>query len=81
MADDHAQRLHESEGWRRFIPPWWTAGFPLIATVGIAAWRAANAAADRTTTSTFVASLIWPGAAAFAIVALFVWLGWILDID
>lgn len=81
MADDHAESLHESEGWRRFTPPWWTLGFPLIATVGIAAWQAANAGADQTTSSAFLASLLWPGAAAFGIVVLMVWLGWILDID
>ena len=70
-----------SSAWRRFVPPWWTLGFPLLAAAGLAAWRAANAGEDDATLDVFLASLLWPGAAAFAVVLLFVILGWTLDID
>jgi hypothetical protein len=69
-----------AEGWRRFLPPWWTLGFPLLATAGLAAWRAANAG-DDSPSAVFFTSLIWPGAVAFAVVLVFVVLGWALDID
>ncbi len=70
----------EDEGWRRFVPPWWTLGFPLLATIGLAAWQAANAG-DDSTVAVFFTSLIWPGAVAFGVVLVFVILGWALDID
>jgi hypothetical protein len=70
----------ESEGWRRFVPPWWTLGFPLLATAGLAAWQAANAR-DESTLTVFVTSLFWPGAIAFGLVLVFVILGWALEID
>lgn len=76
MADEQV----EAGGWRRFVPPWWTLGFPLLATAGLAAWQAANAE-DQSTLAVFLSSLIWPGAIAFAIVLVFVVLGWALDID
>ena len=65
--------------WRRFVPPWWTVFSPLVVTIGVAAWRSAAAEADRT--SAFLTGLVWPGLAAFAVVAVIVWLGWVLDID
>jgi len=68
-------------GWRRFLPPWWTLGFPLLATAGIAAWRAANASEHEAAAAVFLVSLLWPGAAAFGLVLVFVVLGWNLDID
>jgi hypothetical protein len=71
----------EPQGWRRFVPPWWTLGFPLLATIGLAAWRAASAAEGESTATVFVTSLVWPGIIAFAVVALMVVLGWVLDID
>jgi hypothetical protein len=77
MTDEHHG---EAEGWRRFVPPWWTLGFPLLAAAGLAAWQAANAGDDPALT-VFVSSLLWPGAVAFAIVLVFVVLGWALDID
>jgi uncharacterized membrane protein YdjX (TVP38/TMEM64 family) len=76
MADEQA----EVRGWQRFVPPWWTLGFPLLATAGLAAWQAANAE-DQSTLAVFFSSLIWPGAIAFALVLVFVILGWALDID
>ena len=76
MPEEHA----EAEGWRRFVPPWWTLGFPLLATAGLAAWQAANAE-DESTLAVFFSSLIWPGAVAFGVVLVFVVLGWALDID
>jgi len=75
MSDDRGA------GWRRFVPPWWTLGFPLLAAAGLAAWRAANAAEGDSAAAAFLASLAWPGAIAFAVVLLFVVLGWNLDID
>jgi len=74
MTDDHA------EGLRRFLPPWWTLGFPLLAAAGLAAWQAANADGDPVL-FVFLSSLIWPGAIAFAVVLAFVVLGWNLEID
>ncbi len=71
---------HE-EGWRRFVPPWWTLGFPLLAAAGLAAWRAANAGGDASTLAVFLTSLLWPGAIMFAGVLVVVILGWTLDID
>ena len=65
--------------WRRFVPPWWTLLFPLVVTLGVAAWRAASAADGRA--GAFLEGLLWPGLAAFALVAAMVWLGWVLDID
>jgi hypothetical protein len=76
MTDAH----EEAEDWRRFVPPWWTLGFPLLATAGLAAWKAANAG-DESTLSVFVTSLFWPGAIAFGVVLVFVVLGWALEID
>ncbi|MFN8559148.1 MAG: hypothetical protein U0531_18025 [Dehalococcoidia bacterium] len=64
---------------RRLLPPWWTALFPIVVTVGVGAWRAASAEGDRL--AAFFAGLLWPGGAAFVLVALMVWLGWVLDID
>jgi hypothetical protein len=64
---------------RRFVPPWWTVLFPVAVTLGVAGWRAATADADAP--AAFGAALLWPGAAVFAVVALIVWLGWVLDID
>ena len=66
---------------RRFLPPWWTLGFPLLAMAGLAGWRAANAGAGESVFGVFLQSLVWPGAIAFAVVLLFVCLGWNLDID
>lgn len=71
--------ISEPGGWRRLVPPWWTVLFPLLVTVGVAAWRAATADGGRA--SAFFAGLVWPGLAAFALVAVIVWLGWVLDID
>ena len=71
----------EAQGWRRLLPPWWTLGFPLLATAGLAAWRAASASEGESGTAVFFTSLLWPGAAAFGIVSLMVVLGWVLDID
>jgi hypothetical protein len=70
----------EAGGWRRFVPPWWTLGFPLLATAGLAAWQAANAE-DESTLFVFFSSLLWPGVIAFGVVLVFVILGWALDID
>ena len=70
----------DAAGWRRFLPPWWTIGFPVLATAGLAAWRAANAQGDPALT-VFLSSLLWPGAIAFGVVLVFVILGWSLDID
>ncbi len=77
MSDEHA----EAEGWRRFVPPLWTLGFPLLAAAGLAAWRAANAGKDDSIVIVFLTSLAWPGAIAFGVVLVFVILGWTLDID
>jgi hypothetical protein len=77
MADDATE---DAEGWQRFLPPWWTLGFPLLATAGLAAWRAANAG-DDSAAIVFITSLVWPGVIAFGVVLLFVVLGWALDID
>ena len=71
----------QHEGWRRFLPPWWTLGFPLLATAGLAAWRAANAAEGDSAANVFLTSLLWPGAIMFAGVLVVVILGWTLDID
>ena len=75
MTDEHA------ESWRRFLPPWWTLGFPLLATAGLAAWQTADRAAGEAALPVFLASLLWPGGIAFGLVLLFVILGWTLDID
>ena len=71
----------DPRGWRQFLPPWWTLGFPLLATAGLAAWRAAGASGGESAASVFFTSLLWPGAAAFGVVLLVVLLGWNLDID
>ena len=71
----------QHEGWRRFVPPWWTLGFPLLATAGLAAWRAANAGEGDSAFAVFLTSLLWPGAIMFAGVLAVVILGWTLDID
>ena len=70
-----------SADWRRFLPPWWTLGFPLLATAGLAAWRAAGAGEDESTAAVFLTSLFWPGAIAFGVILIIVLLGWNLDID
>lgn len=67
------------EAGRRWLPPWWTAAFPLLVALGIAAWRAA--VAETGTAGAFASGLLWPGLGAFAVVSLIVWLGWVLDID
>jgi hypothetical protein len=67
--------------WRRFLPPWWTLGFPLLAAAGVAAWRAAGASDGESVLGVFLVSLLWPGAIAFVAVLAFVLLGWNLDID
>jgi hypothetical protein len=64
---------------RRLLPPWWTLLFPLLVTLGFAAWRAATT--EGGVAADFLISLLWPGLAVFAVVALIVWLGWVLDID
>lgn len=69
----------EPEGWRRFVPPWWTVFFPIVVAIGAAVWHAAASGGNHTTA--FVSGLLWPGGAAFLVVALMVWLGWVLDID
>lgn len=74
MVEEHA----EPGGLRRYLPPWWTLSFPLVADAGFAAWRAANA--DDAATA-FASNLIWPGAAVFGVVLVMVLLGWALDID
>ncbi len=65
--------------WRRFVPPWWTLLFPLIVALGVGAWRAASATDGQA--GAFFDGLLWPGMAAFALVSVMVWLGWVLDID
>ncbi len=70
---------HDTPGWRRLLPPWWTLLFPIIVLLGAAGWHAAAADGDKA--AAFFAGLVWPGSAAFAAVALMVWLGWVLDID
>lgn len=75
MTDEH------EHGWRRLMPPWWTLGFPLVAAAGLAAWRAAGADEGGSSALLFLTSLLWPGAAAFGVVLVFVLLGWNLDID
>lgn len=76
-----AERQEDAEGWRRFVPPLWTLGFPLLAAAGLAAWRTANAAEGDSALSVFSTSLLWPGAIAFGVVLVVVVLGWTLDID
>jgi hypothetical protein len=66
---------------RRFLPPWWTLGFPLLGAAGVAAWRAAGAADGESALGVFFLSLIWPGVISFVAVLVFVLLGWNLDID
>jgi hypothetical protein len=66
---------------RRFLPPWWTLGFPLLGAAGVAAWQAANAADGASTLAVFFVSLLWPGVVAFVAILAFVLLGWNLDID
>ena len=66
-------------GERRFVPPWWTIFFPLLAALGVGAWYAGSAEGDRL--SAFLDGLLWPGSGAFAAVALMVWLGWVLDLE
>lgn len=64
---------------RRLVPPWWTVVFPVLVALCVAGWRAASADADRA--AAFARGLAWPGLGAFALVAVIVWLGWVLDID
>ncbi len=71
----------QAGGWRRFVPPLWTLGFPALATAGLAGWRAANATEGDATVAVFLTNLAWPGAIAFGVVLVFVILGWALDID
>ena len=66
-------------GRQRLLPPWWTIFFPLVVTLGFAGWRAATTESGRA--AAFFAGLLWPGLAVFALVAVIVWLGWVLDID
>ena len=66
---------------RRFLPPWWTLGFPLLGAAGVATWRAANAPDGESALGVFLIGLIWPGGIAFVAVLAFVLLGWNLDID
>jgi hypothetical protein len=75
MTDEREQ------GWRRFVPPWWTLGFPLLAAAGLAAWMAAGAGDGESGALVFLTGLVWPGAIAFGVVLVFVLLGWNLDID
>lgn len=63
----------------RWLPPWWTAAFPVAALVGVAAWFAATG--ERAGVSGFLLALAWPGSAAALAVALVVWLAWILDLE
>jgi hypothetical protein len=64
---------------RRLLPPWWTGLFPLSVALGIAGWSAATA--DDRALRAFLTALLWPGGGAFLLVAVVVWLGWVLDID
>lgn len=80
MTDETAIE-DQPEGLRRFLPPWWTLGFPLVATAGVSAWLAANRGAGEDAASVFLTGLLWPGAAVFALVLVIVWLGWVLEID
>ncbi len=66
-------------GQRRFLPPWWTVFFPVLVMAGVAAWEGAKA--DSGAAGAFFSGLVWPGLGAFALVAVIVWLGWVLDID
>ncbi len=66
-------------GQRRFLPPWWTVFFPLLVMGGVAVWQGARAEDDAI--AAFLRGLVWPGLGAFALVAVIVWLGWVLDID
>lgn len=66
---------------RRFLPPWWTLGFPLVGAAGVAAWQTANATEGESALAVFLISLLWPGIIAFVAVLAFVLLGWNLDID
>jgi len=63
----------------RLLPPWWTVLFPLAAALGLAGWSAATAEDDGL--RSFLTALIWPGGGVFLLVAVVVWLGWVLDID
>jgi hypothetical protein len=72
-------KARQGAGWRRFVPPWWTALFPIVVTLGVGGWRAATA--DTGQAAAFVEGLVWPGLGAFAAVAAMVWLGWVLEID
>lgn len=65
-------------GWRRLLPPWWTVFFPLLVMTGAAGWHAATTEGG---VAAFMSGLLWPGSAAFGVVAVIVWLGWVLDID
>ena len=53
--------------------------FPLAAALGLAGWSAATAEDDGL--RSFLTALIWPGGGVFLLVAVVVWLGWVLDID
>jgi hypothetical protein len=64
---------------RRLLPPWWTALFPLAVALGLAGWSTATA--EEGGLRAFAAALLWPGGGAFLLVAVVVWLGWVLDID
>ncbi len=64
---------------RRLLPPWWTMLFPLVVALGLAGWSAA--AAEDGGLRAFATALLWPGGGAFLLVAVVVWLGWVLDID
>ncbi len=79
MAGSTGPPEHHAPASRRFLPPWWTALFPVAITLAFAGWRTATAA--RPSITTYLAALLWPGAAVFLAFAAMVWLAWALDID
>lgn len=61
-------------------PPWWCLLFVLAGMVGTAVWRVITGG-TAAGPSLFFTSLIWPGLAVGAVIAVVVWLGWVLDLD
>lgn len=62
------------------LPPPWVLLLAFAAAAGVAAWRSVSQPGAQEP-AYFLQGLLWPGAAIFAAVYVFAWLGWALEID
>jgi hypothetical protein len=74
------QETPERRWWVLAPPPWWCLLFVLAGMLGTAVWRVITGG-TAAGLALYFTSLIWPGLAIGAVIAVVVWLGWVLDLD